>query len=174
MRAHLVPVIAIALVAMACGGVKIQPQPGADLGDRLTYSWAPDTALNQRLGTRERLRQLDHALRQAVDEELMRRGYQQIASGGTDMIVTYRVLLEDKSPRSLRDYADYRSEGGTLGVGEALGGYTEGTLIVELIDGPTRQSLWRSSATAIPDIKGQGERLPGVVQEMMAPLPMRR
>lgn len=163
-----------ALVAAACAsGPKVAPAPPPDLGGRLTYSWSPDIELNPRLGTRERLRRLDHVIRNSVDEELARRGYQQIASGSTQMIVSYRVILEDKNTRSLRDYADYRTLGGQASASGALAGYTEGTLVIELVDGFSRQPLWQSSITAIPDPKGQGERLPGIVREMMAPLPVR-
>lgn len=139
----------------------------------MTYTWAPDLQLNPRLGTRERLRRLDQVVRGSIDEELARRGYQQIASGSTDMIVAYRILLEEKDPRSLRDYADYRSLGGQGSAGEVLAGYTEGTLIIELADGSGQQVLWQSSATAIPDVKAQGEGLPTLIREMMAPVPMR-
>jgi len=168
-------ILGVALLTLsACSpNPRVETQPASDLGDRLTYSWAPDIQLNPRLGSRDRLRRLDKTIRSSVDEELARRGYQQIASGSTDMIVTYRVLLEDKDARTLRDYADYRGLGGQSGAGKVLGGYTEGTLVIEILDGFSRQPIWQSSATAIPDPKAQGERLPAVVRQIMAPLPMR-
>jgi hypothetical protein len=163
-----------ALLAAACAsGPKVPPAPPPDLGDRLTYSWSPDIQLNARLGTRERLRRLDQIIRGTVDEELARRGYQQIASGSTDMTVSYRILLEHKDTRSLRDYVDYRALGGQASPGGVLGGYTEGTLVIELLDGFSHQPLWQSSSSAVPDPKGQGERLAPIVRSMMAPLPMR-
>lgn len=176
MRA-LVPTLLVLplFLAAACGGPKVQAPPPtpSDLAGRLTYAWAPTADLPGRLGTRERLRLLDTTLRGAVDEEMGRRGYQQIATGEVDLLVTYRVILQDKTPSSLRDYAEYRNTGGQLSAGKVLGGYTEAILIIELLDGRNGQAIWRSSAQAIPDVSGKGERIPGLVREMMAPLPPR-
>ena len=164
----------IAIVVLGfCACTSEAPVPMADLGGRLTYSWATDIQMPPRLGTRERLRQIDGIIRNAVDEELARRGYQQVASGPTDMIVLYQVFLDEKNPRSLRDYADYRTRGGEESAGKILGGYTEGTLVIDLLDGSSHQPIWESSAAAIPDPSGQGQRLPALVRQIMTPLPMR-
>jgi len=160
-----------ALTLSACASEA--PLPLVDLGRRVTYSWDTNIQLPPRLGTRERLRRIDGSIRSSVDEELARRGYQQVASGSTDMIVLYRVFLAEKDAWSVRDYADYRSRGGEESASKILGGYTEGTLVIEILDGYTHQPIWESSATAIPDPKGQGEKLPPIVQQIMAPLPMR-
>jgi hypothetical protein len=164
--------IAAALLTLsACASAPVEPPP--DLGTRLTYSWADDIQLPPRLGTRERLRRVDRIIRDGVDQELARRGYQQIASGSTDMIVLYEVILDEKQPWSLSDYADYRSRGGGASASKILGGYTEGTLVIEILDGFNHQLVWQSSATAIPDPGSQGERLPEIVRQIMAPLPRR-
>ena len=159
------------LMVSACASQA--PLPLVELAPRTTYSWDANIQLPPRLGTRERLRRIDRILRDSIDAELARRGYQQIASGSTDMVVLYYVFLEDKDPRSLQDYAQYRSRGGQGSATQVLGGYTEGTLIVEILDGYTLQPIWESSATAIPDPNGQGEGLPSIIAEIMAPLARR-
>lgn len=102
----------------------------------------------------ERNSLLDKRVRQAVERELLARGYQRASDGQPDFELQYHVLLKDRM--QVRSYPDvYYGHGrypyyyGASAGGVSTYNYQEGTLIVDVIDAGTRQLAWRGWAVGV-------------------------
>jgi hypothetical protein len=106
-----------------------------------TYSWQeikPENSL------------WDARIKDAVDAQLSAKGWTQVNSGGDVAIVAIKTT---QTQRSLQTFYDGFGGGwrwrGFGGMGEATTteeDYKEGTLVVDMYDGKTKQLIWRGSA----------------------------
>jgi Domain of unknown function (DUF4136) len=106
-----------------------------------TYSWQeikPENSL------------WDARIKDAVDAQLSAKGWTQVDSGGDVAIVAIKTT---QTQRSLQTFYDGFGGGwrwrGFGGMGEATTteeDYKEGTLVVDMYDGKTKQLIWRGSA----------------------------
>jgi hypothetical protein len=94
---------------------------------------------------------LDKRVRQAVERELLARGYRRAPDGRSEFELQYHVILKDRT--KIRSYSSgyYGYRGYPYGYGGSLGGvssydYKEGTLIIDIIDTRTRRLAWRGWA----------------------------
>jgi len=94
---------------------------------------------------------LDKRVRQAVERELLARGYRRAPDGRSEFELQYHVILKDRT--KIRSYSSgyYGYRGYPYGYGGSLGGvssydYKEGTLIIDIIDARTRRLAWRGWA----------------------------
>jgi hypothetical protein len=142
---------ALALLLAACSsGVDVRGgagDPHYDFQRLKTYSWMPreptgDPRIDESL--------LDDRVHRGVDEDLARQGYRLVPEGG-DFAVGYRAVLgtqreveggesfegiwtEDHTPRS-------------AGGGETVDKVVlEGTLVLRIFDGKTRNLVWEAAA----------------------------
>ena len=178
--------LALSLVAWSCGhGMRVQAErnPAVDLTRYATYAWAaPSASREGRLGwsstdiapDRREWELMGWRVQSAVDGELRRRHYVQVTAEPA-LLVAWRVVTRSKDlDDKLGEYARYRAEGGTESWGQTwVGGYQEGSLIVEIRDAGTRQLLWHGSATAIVNPELREQRLPEAVRRMFADFPAR-
>jgi hypothetical protein len=132
---------------------------------------APERA-RRRYSEREAL--LDWRVRQAVDRELAARGFAEDTAGTPEFVVRYSVRVREESTSSFRDYLAYRADGGGKDMGEALMGYAEGTLGLEVVDVATRRIAWRATATAVVEKDPNGKLIDPAVAEMMERFPATR
>jgi len=164
----------------ACGQpgmqVRADRNPSADFGRYATYAWRTAPAQGAEWPARDDRTAFDWQVRKLVDQQLATRGYGMAATGRADLIVDYRVSTREKVMNdSFGEYARYRSEGGTEGLGETwVGGYQEGTLLVEATDARTRTLVWYGSATAVVNPKLRAERLPVAISKIFETFPARR
>jgi hypothetical protein len=97
---------------------------------------------------------LDKRVRQAVEQELLARGYARAPDGRSEFELQYHVILKDRTKiRSYpTGYYGYRSYPygyyGTLG-GVSSYHYKEGTLIIDVIDASTHRLAWRGWAVGV-------------------------
>jgi hypothetical protein len=180
-RARLLPALAL-VVAAACGIAPAGPTkirvssetfPWATMSGYRTYRWW-QLPVDQGAGYSEREALLDWRVRQAVDRELAARGYAEDTAGTPEFVVRYSVRLREASTDSFRDYLAYRADGGGKDMGDALMGYEEGTLGLEIVDVATRRIAWRASATAVVEQDPKGKLIDPAVQEMMERFPATR
>ena len=113
----------------------------ANFSQYKTYSWqeikAADPLWNPRI-------------KSAVDAQLAAKGWTQVDSGGDVAIV---AIATTNTERTLQTFYDGMGGGwrwrGFGGMGEATTteqDYKEGTLLVDMYDGKTKQLIWRGSA----------------------------
>jgi hypothetical protein len=94
---------------------------------------------------------LDKRVRQAVERDLLARGYRRAPDGRSEFQLKYHVILKDRMKLRSYPYAHYGYYGYPYGYGGTLGGvssynYQEGTLIIDVIDANTHQLAWRGWA----------------------------
>ena len=172
--------VAALLFAVACSsasGVRIKADrnPAADFSRYGRYAWASAPLGGGEWPARSDRTAFDWKVRSLVDEELARRGYGRGAPEQADVLVDYRVTTQEREVAdTVADYARYRSEGGSAGLGEAyVKGYEEGALIVEVSDTRTRKLVWYGSATAVVNPELREKRLPEAVRHMFERFPAR-
>jgi hypothetical protein len=170
-------------LAVACGiapagptRIRVQSEtlPWANMSAYRTYRWW-QLPLNERGGGySEREALLDWRVRQAVDRELAARGFAEDTAGTPEFVVRYSVRVREESTSSFRDYLSYRADGGGKDMGDALMGYAEGSLGLEVVDVATRRIAWRATATAVVEKDPNGKLIDPAVAEMMERFPATR
>ena len=168
----------VMLVACASSSgvrVKSDRNPDADFGRYATYAWARAPLGGGVWPARNDRTAFDWKVRELVDAEMTRKGYAQGAPGQADLLVDYRVSVQEKElSDTFGEYAKYRSAGGEQGLGEAfVQGYEEGTLVVEVSDAATRRLVWYGSASAVVNPALRNQRMPDAMQRVFASFPPR-
>jgi hypothetical protein len=173
------PVLSVTLCLAACGiappgpariRVASETLPWANMAAYRTYRWWK-LPVDQRAGYSEREALLDWRVRQAVGRELAARGYAEDTADTPEFVVRYSVRMREASTQSFKDYLAYRADGGGKDMGEALMGYEEGTLGLEIVDVATRRTAWRASATAVIEEDPNGKLIDPAVKQMMDRFP---
>ena len=115
-------------------------------------------------------------VKDAVVNELTGKGLVQAASD-PDFLVIYHAGTQDKVDISDYGYSygGYGRYGGAYGGPYGAGGggistynYTEGTLIIDLIDAGTQQLAWRGSATGVLDDNPSAEQITSNINKAVA------
>ena len=90
-----------------------------------------------------------------------------------NVFVTYHVSFQDKF--TVYDDRWVTPRGWTYGGSVSVNQYTEGTLVVDLIDAQQKQLVWRGWATAAvdPNPSNAEERINTVVKRILAQYPPR-
>lgn len=123
------------------------------------------------------------SVEQAVDEVLRAKGYQ-AAPERADFLVRCRVTVRDREQvTTVELFPSTSGAAGRMGGGPTqqttmVREYQEGSLIIEIIDSPTDQTIWRGWAQA--EIKPSArpeerrEQIHTAVQKILARFPARR
>jgi len=101
----------------------------------------------------------DSRIRNAVDAQFEAKGLSQVADGGDITIVAIKT---SQTQRTLQTFYDGLGGGwrwrGFGGFGESTTteqDYKEGTLVIDLYDGKTRQLIWRGSTESVLSDKAE-------------------
>ena len=179
-RTRLLLASALVVLGAACGiapagpariRVDAETLPWANMSGYRTYRWWQLPMSERRRGYSEREALLDWRVRKAVERELGARGYAEDTAGTPDFVVRYDVRLREESTSSFRDYLAYRADGGGKDMGDALMGYEEGTLTLEVVDVAARRVAWRSTASAVIEQNPDGKLIDPAVAQMLARFP---
>jgi hypothetical protein len=175
-------VAALALLASACA-VAMQPKmriqadrnPAADFASYRTYAWATMPEQDGQWPARDDRTAFDWDVRKLVDQQMARLGYQQAAYGASDLLIDYGIDRREKTmDDSYGSYAAYLAQGGRGSLGETwVGGYQEGTLLVEATDPRRRAVVWYGAASAVVNPSLRAQRLPQAIGQLFASFPAR-
>lgn len=131
----------IALGTVSAQEVRTDFDHQANFSQYKTYSWQKITAQDSIWDSR---------IKNAVDSQLVAKGWTQVESGGDVAIVAIKTT---QTERTLETFYDGMGGGwrwrGFGGFGESTTterDYKEGTLVVDMYDAKTKQLLWRGSA----------------------------
>jgi hypothetical protein len=124
-------------------------------------------------------------LRDALRTELTPRGLTEVASGRPDLAIVRHVFFQDKA--SVQQYTDwgYGYHGGwPYGYGYYspwvgapvtyvdVSHYTEGTLVLDVVDTHTKKLVFRGTGTSVVSgAEGNEEKIREAVKQMVAALP---
>jgi hypothetical protein len=177
----LTAVIALALLS-ACSSYEIghDYDVEADFDQYRTYRWmplAPDSTAQGAAAARTQNTLLDKRIRGAVDESLAAKGFTP-DEDDPDVLVVYHTGLKDRVDVTDWGYTYSGSYWGWAGRDVDVYNYTEGTLIVDLVDAGSKQLVWRGSATGVVRADRSPEErdrvMKDVVAKMFAKYPPRR
>jgi hypothetical protein len=96
----------------------------------------------------------DRRIRTALDEQLVARGYTRDSSG-PDFLVAYHAATRARTSLDAWGYGPGRWRGGRVDVNQ----YTEGTLIVDMVDPGSKQLVWRGTATGTIQLKDVDKKI---------------
>ena len=157
-----VAVLALA-VAVVQAGVKVRAEfdKEYDFSKARTFGWHPDGAGEVKLlmkegGDPEQIRaRWEPTIKDAVEQEMTKRGLSPATSGVPDLYLNYYFLSGPNSEAQTRGQfigaippwgvPDFEMTTTSLKI------FEQGTLILDIIDGPKRQIVWRGIAEAQVD-----------------------
>lgn len=124
---------------------------------------------------------LTRRVRWAIDGELVARGFSEKPVGDADFLVTYSLVLQSRMVMYHTGWSapyGYWGRGG-WGWGAGWGGgrtsidtYTEGTIVVDVLDTGTRQVVWRGIVeNAFRGPNPDDEKIRNVIARVMADFP---
>jgi hypothetical protein len=150
--------------------IKLEQSPTAFATHYTTYAWrslpAERTNQSPSAGTRR-----DWFIRATVDRLLAAKGYTRSADD-PGFLVDYEIVEKQKQTSSVQDFYNYRRAGGSEDLIDAFTiGYVEGTLMLGIFDGSTRQLIWRASATLLADQKNSNALIAEALRRMLARWP---
>jgi len=152
--------------------VSVERSAASDFAAYRTYTWAnppPEPSLDQPRTGRDLM---DWQMRTIIANQLTAKGYDEVASGRADLIITYHLDVREGHTNSVQDFIAYRESGGDEGMQEAyVYGYQEGTFVIEAIDAATRRLVWRGTGGSIIDPDKQQYRVREAVQRVMERFP---
>ena len=136
-------------------GIQTAFEPSVDFSGRI-YDWMGDS-IDDIMDPRVNREVFDRRLKSAVEKELTPRGYRQSTSGDAQLVLRYHVALDDQLVVSEINaaYSDVPS-GYTISVNtprlSTVTVWTQGSLILDIFNGETRQLMWRGSAETEIDV----------------------
>jgi hypothetical protein len=149
----LIAVLGMALLA-GCSQYDIQHDYDMDSNFNAfkTYAWMPRTITDASGSATTAVQNnslLDKRIRSAVEAQLQVEGFVPNEES-PDVLVVYHTGLKDKVDVTDWGYTYAGSYwGGGLGRSVDVYQYTEGTLIVDLVNAANKQLVWRGSATGV-------------------------
>jgi hypothetical protein len=173
----LIPFVFIAVAFGGCGpsiSVTQDYDKEADFTKLKSFAWmsVPNTAVGSVKAATERNSLLDKRIKNAVNSELVTKGYE-MNEASPDFVMMYHVGVDDKVNVTDWGYGYPSPYWGGRNV--SVYQYTQGTLILDIIDPSNKQLIWRGEAqgTVNPDASPEDReaRLGRAVQELLASFP---
>ncbi len=168
-------VLAMLCVALLAGcssyDIKYDYDMDSNFNAFKTYQWIPRTMTNasgsaQSAVTNNTL--LDQRIHRAVDTQMTAKGFTPTEEN-PDVMVVYHVGLANKVDVQDWGYTYAGSYwGGGMGRNVDVYQYTEGTLIVDMVNSGNHQLVWRGSATGVVDPSNSPEKMEARVNDVVS------
>lgn len=158
-------VVLATIVLNACGAIPVSTDfnPEWHMPAAPVYAWMarPQNKLDPMVDNDL----MEARVHRAVDEQLAAKGFSLGASEGqANVLVTYHVGVEEKLDintfhSSYGYYPCWHCWGGGYGTDVWVTQYTEGKLVIDVVDAQTKKLVWRGSASRrVPTFKTPQER----------------
>ena len=156
-RINAVIALFASIALTACSGIKVSSDydPDVDFGSLETYRWAPDfDPANDRTGVNNDL--LHNRIHNAIESQLMARGFRAQDDPTPDVWVAYHIGIERKiqvdtmyNQNAGWGRRSYGYGGGGYGRAQTVvREYEEGTLLIDLLRPGSGELIWRGSGSA--------------------------
>ena len=167
----LVMLICFAALAAGCSSISVKNDfdKEADFTAYRTFAWLqePVTAIGDANAARQMNTLLDKRIRTAVETELQAKGMT-VNTENPDLLVVYHTGVDNKIDVTDWGYSYPTRYGGWYGGSNVdVYEYKEGTLIVDLIDGKSKQLVWRGDATKTLEENPSPERMEQNLREVV-------
>jgi hypothetical protein len=167
-------VAAALLICAACASLNVETQaaPEASFGALKTYAWLPNPPADLTV----QFPRIGRIVRTSVDAEMQLLGYMEDPFGSPDFWVNTHVVDGRTDVRTTWAFYGPGYDWISVLVGPRIDVYNEGTLIVDLLDGESRDLMWRGVATAAVEGGGRAQqdaerKVRQAVEEMLSKLP---
>jgi hypothetical protein len=112
----------------------------------------------------------------AVKQELIAKGYEEDMSGTPDFLVGYHVALQGKlDVDTVNQYYGGRYGYNRMYTETQVRQYTEGTLLLDIVDGRAKELVWRGQAQAevyeTSDVESRKARIKEAVKRILERFP---
>jgi hypothetical protein len=167
-------VVAAAICLLGgCVTTSATTSPNANLGSYRTFAFFQPTTANAKQLAFERS-PAGQVVRDRVSSDLQSKGLTEAAEN-PDLLIAYHSKLEQKTEVTDWGYGGfYGGWGGLGGPGNvSVDQYTQGTLLIDMIDPKTKQVVWRGTASAVannPD-NPDTNKLASAVDKLMKKYP---
>jgi hypothetical protein len=135
-----------------------------------TYAWIPITINQGATTARAALRSntlLDKRIRTNVEAQLAAKGFTKVEEN-PDVLVVYHTGVQNKVDVTDWGYTYSGSYWGWAGRDIDVYSYTEGTLIIDMVEAADKQLVWRGAATGVVEPGSPPEKLEQRIQEVIA------
>lgn len=151
--------VVISLVACASIEVKTNHNPSVDLAKYKTVAWKKPPLAS--IKHSDVILRLDKATRQAINQNLLSRGYQFVATETADIVIDYNVKIEERETTMVMDegsgygpqweFGDGKgvNYSGMQGPDQEYYTYEYGVLTVRMIDAQSNGVVWESIASKV-------------------------
>jgi len=173
MRFNLVAAMLGILLLAGCSSydIKYDYDMQTNFASLKTYKWIERTVTNATGSASVAQRNnslLDKRIRGAVDTQMAAKGFTP-TEDNPDVFVVYYTGLKDKIDVTDWGYTYAGSYwGGGLGRNVDVYQYTEGTLIVDLVDSSNKELVWRGSATGVVEPGRKPEEVEARINDVVA------
>ena len=135
-------VIMIAALAVQAQKVKVGADPNADLTRYKTYQWDKPLPPGNPI--------VQQTIIAAIEQAMTAKGLTKVEDGA-DVTVVYFAATNADLQIGYPNWSHAMGTAGTTGIGVASQSWPvhKGTLVVDLVDGKTKSSVWRGTATQI-------------------------
>jgi hypothetical protein len=142
--------VILAVTLVGCAGARISfdydPEAVAAMRAYRTYSWLPERrgapGAEYRVNNPITIRMI----KAGVDQELQAKGYEKVDSDGDFSVGWHGVISDQTNYATYNDYYGYDQPTTTLARKEST--IPQGSLIVDVVDNPSNELVWRSAAQA--------------------------
>lgn len=146
-------IILVILIVAGCGSsmaVYSDYDREADFSSYHSYTWAPLNNIEAERNPLYYNELMDKRIKNAVDLQLKTRNYK-LVDDGADLVVHYHIVMEEQMLVSSDPYGYYGPYWRRTNVNVVQ--HKEGTLIIDLMDGQSKNLLWRGWAASAFDPK---------------------
>ncbi len=135
-------IIVVALGTVAAQKVKVNADPSANLAAYKTYQWDKPLPPGNPI--------VQAAIINAIEQALSAKGLTKVEAGG-DVTVVYFAATNSDIQIGYPTWSHAMGSGASSGnaVGSQSWPVNKGTLVIDLVDGKSKSSVWRASATQI-------------------------
>jgi hypothetical protein len=179
---HALPALVIALAWMATGCSRVSVHtvvdPNADFRAYTTFKFLPEGGAPERTGPgTRRLRFIEdpiyHAdVQLAIRNDLETKGFRVVRGDQEpDLLIGYRTVVRNRADVLPPLYGvGWRGRVFVAGPG-MVRWYKEGTLVVDVIDARTQETVWRGIGVGAMQDMAPGEGVPASVREILKDFP---
>ncbi len=172
MRFRTLAAAAACLFLVGCSqyDIKYDYDVGANFSAYHTYAWIPqkiDEGGTSASVAVQRNTLLDNRIRSAVDANMTAKGLT-LNEQSPDLLVVYHTGMQNKVEVTDWGYSYSGSYWGWAGRDIDAYNYTEGTLIVDLVNAANKQLTWRGSATGVVDPGRSPEEVQATINDVVS------
>ncbi|MGB6121596.1 MAG: DUF4136 domain-containing protein [Bacteroidota bacterium] len=168
----------LCVLLASCSSIDITTDydPARDFSSYKTYRWAKGKERNPR-NTLTRNTLLNKRVQFAVDNSLQSKGFEKLEKGQPDFIVIVYAGMTEKM-QVYHQGGWYGGWWGPSGGYTSVSHYTEGTLVVDIVDRAEKELSWRGMATGVvrsqSDPLAVQEDIQYAIEEILYEFPPRR